>query len=436
MTAASQPVVVLGGGIAGLAAGAALAPDCGAELLVLERQPWLGGLAASFERGGVQYPVTYHHIMESDRLFRDALDQLDLPYRMGRVRVGVLQDGAFHPMEGARDLLTWRELPLGVRLRMAITGLRALAVRDPASLNGVTCRSWFSRTLGRQGYDLTFAPLLRSKFLDQGEEISAEWLVRRLKTRESRGQFGYPDGGMAAMVRAYGDRIEAAGAQIITGAQVRAVQLDQGRVVQVRYDLPGGEQRAVVPRAVLSTLPAPALDAVLCSPPAELSRRLGACRYMACVTGVFRFDRRLGQQYCTSLGSHGELAPAIFDQAALLPAGRRRGSVLYLAAYMPPDDPRWGRDDDWLLDRFLADAELVYPGCSAALSWSRLGRLKHAKPVYRAGYRDDRLWTRTSLENLFLAGTLLFPPLRNIGYSVHQATLAADAARRYLRGAR
>ncbi len=54
-------VIVIGSGIGGLSAAAALARE-GKRVLVLERHTQLGGLTQSFERNGYRFNVGVHYI--------------------------------------------------------------------------------------------------------------------------------------------------------------------------------------------------------------------------------------------------------------------------------------------------------------------------------------------------------------------------------------
>lgn len=431
-----KPVVVVGGGISGLAAANALGAITDCPIVVLEQRPSLGGLAGSFSVDKARYPLTYHHISASDRLLCGFLDELGIPFRLRKLGVGTMLRGRFHPLHGPRDILAWSDLPLSLRLRMLAAGARSLLVRDPARLNELTCRAWFGPILGDRGFDRLFAPLLWAKFGRESESISAEWLVRRLKFRESSGLFGYPQGGFDAITSALQERILAAGNRIHLGAVAERIQLSRGdepRVAAVHYrDQQSGGELSIEPSAVLSTLPAPALLQVSDPLPPPLAQALGSCEYSACITGILGFNQQLGDQYCTTLPGPTPLTPAVFDHSRLAADQPKQGSVLYLSAYLRPEAPPWQRDDAWFVERFLAAAAQVYPQCPPRLRWTRVTRLSHAKLVYYAGYRSTRPRIHTPLPNLFLAGSSLYPPLRNIGYAVDLARQAARATGDFL----
>ncbi|MEO6057798.1 MAG: FAD-dependent oxidoreductase, partial [Gemmatimonadales bacterium] len=86
---ATPSVVVLGGGLSGVAAAYTLARAGIRDITVIERGPTLGGLAGSFEREGHFYPLGYHHILHRDRTLLFFLDLIGaLPdVRWRRVRM-------------------------------------------------------------------------------------------------------------------------------------------------------------------------------------------------------------------------------------------------------------------------------------------------------------------------------------------------------------
>src|SRR5829696_10522504 len=69
-------VVVLGGGLSGVATAYTLARAGLHEVTILEGGETLGGLAGSFEREGHFYPLGYHHILHRDRTLLFFLQQI------------------------------------------------------------------------------------------------------------------------------------------------------------------------------------------------------------------------------------------------------------------------------------------------------------------------------------------------------------------------
>ncbi|CAL9367754.1 Hydroxysqualene dehydroxylase [Streptomyces sp. enrichment culture] len=142
--------VVVGGGLAGVTAALALA-DAGVRVTLLEGRPRLGGLAFSFQRGGLTVDNGQHVYLRCCTAYRWFLDRiegtalaplqerLDVPVvdvarpegrRLGRIR----RDALPVPLHLARSLATYPHLPLADRagaVRAALA-LGRLDLADPA----------------------------------------------------------------------------------------------------------------------------------------------------------------------------------------------------------------------------------------------------------------------------------------------------------------
>jgi hydroxysqualene dehydroxylase len=148
-------VVVVGGGLAGMAA-AIRAADDGAAVTLLERAPRLGGATWSFTRGGLTYDNGQHVFMRcctEYRAFLDRIgsadkvtlqDRMDVPVRRpGGPTSGLRRVRLPAPLHLAPALATYRHLSLAERIRAVRTAL-ALRRLDPGdrSLDEQTFGQW------------------------------------------------------------------------------------------------------------------------------------------------------------------------------------------------------------------------------------------------------------------------------------------------------
>ncbi|MGH9101415.1 MAG: FAD-dependent oxidoreductase, partial [Acidimicrobiales bacterium] len=132
----SRPaVVVVGGGLAGLAAGLACV-DGGAQVTLVERQPRLGGATWSFTRDGRSFDNGQHVFLRCCEAYRGFLERLgvaDLTHLQSRLDVPVLRPGLPParlwraplpvPAHLAGALATYGPIPLRERLGVARTAL-------------------------------------------------------------------------------------------------------------------------------------------------------------------------------------------------------------------------------------------------------------------------------------------------------------------------
>src|SRR5215470_19114921 len=115
---ARPSVVVLGGGLSGVAAAYTLARAGVQDVTLIERGDRLGGLAGSFERDGHFYPLGYHHILHRDRTLLFFLDRIGaLPdVRWRKIRMLFRVNDRLYDLGTPRDFLQF-PMTAGDKLR-------------------------------------------------------------------------------------------------------------------------------------------------------------------------------------------------------------------------------------------------------------------------------------------------------------------------------
>jgi len=260
-------IVVLGGGIAGLGAAAALA-EAGSDCVVLEREPEPGGHCRSLTAGGYTFDRSGHFLHSSD------------PETSSRI--GTL--AGFPWLEVERDARVWLRGVLTpypfqanlhghapALLRRCLSDFAAERIRE--TVRGMqpsgNFASWLRSRFGREMCRSFFYPYNRKMWQVPLSRLGIEWTDwsvpvprfedllagARGEVREGMGYnavFRYPSrGGIGALPAALARR---AGGAVRTTAEVTEVDLRR-KVIRTA----GGER---VPfRAVVSTIPLPDLAA-------------------------------------------------------------------------------------------------------------------------------------------------------------------------------
>ena len=156
--------IVVGGGLAGLAAAVELV-DAGARVTLLEARPRLGGATWSMRREGMQIDNGQHVFLRCCHAYRGFLRRLGVEDRVvlqRRLAVPVLAPGGRrawlrrHPLPApahlAPSLLRYAHLSWWDRLRAAraVRRLGALDPRDPA-VDGRRLGDWLAEEFGDTG---------------------------------------------------------------------------------------------------------------------------------------------------------------------------------------------------------------------------------------------------------------------------------------------
>lgn len=432
--AAARRVVVIGGGPAGLKAAHA-ARKAGAEVTLLESAPVLGGLASSFDVQGVRIERYYHFICKGDDHLQETLAELGLAHKLRwrDSRMAYFVDGALYPFLTPLELLRFAPLTLADRVRAGLALKRAQRMReeDLAPLRAV---DWLKRLFGERAYRVIWEPLMRFKFAEHAPEVSAAWIwarmVRLSRSRTSpwREELGYVEGGSQVVLEALARDLQARGGRIVTGADVEAIVLENGRAAGVRVN---GE--SIPADAVVSTVTtsrflklAPGLD----GPYADGLRRIPTI-------GIFclflRLTERVTPFFWVNTNDRRVPFAGMIEYTNLNPLPELGGDrILYVPQYLSADDPRYAQGDEEVLRSYTDALALINPAFDRRwVKFSAVFRDRFAQPICLTDYRTATPSIQTPVANLFLTdSSQLHPHDRTISGSFGLGLEAARLATR------
>jgi protoporphyrinogen oxidase len=426
-------VVVLGGGLSGVAAAYTLARAGITDITVVERGDRLGGLAGSFEQEGHFYPLGYHHILHRDRVLLYFLDLIGaLPdVRWRRVRM------LFHLGGHAYDLGSpagFLRFPMSLRDKAGFARLmlKAFNKRDWSDWQDQSAAELVDRYAGRGAREALFERLTRLKFELPCEEVSGAWLGARLYFREGSAPFGCIPGanwtkvlcdGVARLLAEEGVkvRLNTAVTRLATaGGQVREAELGTGERL-------GGD-------LFVSTVPTEIYLRLL---PGDRTPEIERIRYSALISLVCATHQAVDPTaYWINLASLDRTACGIFLLSSLNPSIGRPGDscVNFVTHLRGRDRPLFHATDEELVSRYRDDFQAVF-GYPLEPFWTNVARVPMYSPVFVRGFRNPPVRS-VSWENVYFAGNYrTFPSIVSTGTALGSgletgAALLADLGRR------
>lgn len=418
-TELTTDVIVIGGGLAGLTAAAYLA-RAGIEVTVIERAEAPGGRAASQNHAGYWFNRGAHALYSggaASEIFRE----LGITYRHGQPgAISVLRGGQFGALPATPlALLRSRMLDAGDKLEL-VRMFAALPRLNSRELARRSVQSWLEDTLRRprtrQLVAATARTLLFSAALDLA---SAEVLVDKLQ-RSLKHPVHYIDGGWQTLVGALQQAAERAGARVVTGASVVALEARGGQVYGARLH----DGRAISAAAVLvATTPQQALQLIDQQISPELRERVQALvpAQLACLDVALRELPARHHAIVQDLDRPRFLSTQSI-YARIAPEGAALVSTFKVLDHRAPSDPR---ADERELEELL---DTAVPGWRDAVA--RRVYLPHmeasgALPLASQGGFAGRPGPQVpGVENLYLAGDWVGPA----GYLTDAAMASARAA--------
>ena len=392
---------VVGGGLAGLAAAYRLR-EAGHEVTVFESDARVGGLAATYETRGDRIERFYHHLSKSEETIVELADELGLgdcvEWRIGENAYYV--DGVAHPLDTPWEIAAYPYLSVYDTFRLAMLTLgvdvrggvpRRDTYEDLEDFEDVPVETFLIEHTTRGVYEHFFEPLLDAKFGSRKAEVSAAWLLGRIKFRGERDLLrgevlGYLDGGFGVLVDAL---LAAVGRENVrTEARVTDLEFDRAAderrtgVAALTVERPdGGARTHDVDGVVVATMPdvLESLTGYTCD-----------IDFQGSVCAVVSMDEPLLDTYWLNIADDAPFG-ALIEHTNFVPPERYGGEhLLYVASYVQdPSEELWQLDDDAVEALWLDGIEDLFPQFSRhAVNRVRVGRNPKTAPVYERGYLE------------------------------------------------
>ncbi|MBX3411749.1 MAG: protoporphyrinogen oxidase [Pirellulales bacterium] len=444
-----RKVVVLGGGITGLAAAHRvheLAPHV--EVVLVEAAARVGGvLETKYEHG-------YLLEASADNFITNVPWAIDLCRRVGlgdellqtndaQRRAFVVHRGRLQPVpEGFALLAPARLGPMFTTPILSPAGKLRLAMERFVSprrdLADESLASFARRRLGREVFERLVQPLVGGIYTADPERLSVQAALPRfvemehkygslirgtLAERRARGAagehesgaryglFAAPRGGMESLVQAIVARLPAASVRLRTRVESIARQADGAWRVDV-LDLATSQPAPIIADAVVVALPAPAASRLLAAVDAPLSADLRTIEYAGCAIVLAGYRR---EQFDQPPSGFGFVVPEIERRQIIacsyssqkFPGRAPEGEILLRVFLGGACHPEIEQLDDAELQRIATRELRELLGLRGAPAFSLVRRWSGAMPQYHLGHveRVARILERASTHpGLALAG--------------------------------
>lgn len=420
--AVGAPVVVIGGGISGLAATYRLA-RAGVPVTLLEGSAQLGGLGTFFPYEGRWVERFYHCVMPTDEHLLPLLGELGLrdAVQWRPTSMGMVVDGVRYPFNSAVDLLRFTPLTPVQRVRFGVVSVLLRHLGRGRDLDHLRTEDWLRGLYGDVIWQRVFEPMFGSKFGPAFGDVPALYLWQRLGRERNVATRGYPASGYKSIIEALRAAIEAAGGTVRTSVPVRQVR-------DTRVTLADGE--TLEADRVLSTVPLPQLRAMA---DAELAARLPdvQLRYQGVVNALFFLRRPLDGHYWAPVLHSGTDFDGVIEMSTLTGTEQHAGRYLvYAMHYTDRSSALFAEDDGAIAARWTEQLLGLYPDLPLTrddIEEVRVFKAPFVEPVYPLGYASHVPSMEVTGTRLLLATTAqIYPDVTSWNSSVGLANRVVD----------
>ncbi|MDY0092956.1 MAG: NAD(P)/FAD-dependent oxidoreductase [Candidatus Vecturithrix sp.] len=428
---------IIGAGISGLATAYYLARHLTrtgrhGEIHVWEKDEHPGGLAGTFTTQDFTVEKFYHHIFRRDRALQDLLSDLGLA---GELVWRPAATGAYYVQQPYKlasplDILRFKPLPFVDRFRLGWLALHARTIRNWQALDDLSAKEYIHNIAGEKVYQVVWQPLFHGKFGDYAETVSAAWLwsklVDRGGSRNARGQevLGYVRGGLGRLFQTLVAWLRNAGHHVHLGQGVYRLEGSQEHLTSIVTC--AGTFNADV---IVGCAQSPDLIDLLPQEAALYRQKLQKITFLANVCLVLTLNHSLSDFYWTNVTQADAPFVGVIEQTNwAAPEEFNRKHVVYLSAYVSPQDQRLEMDAHQLLTYYLPSIQQLFPQFTREyVEQCAVWQAAYAQPIVHVGYRHSIPESVSPFDNFFVCTMAqIYPHDRQLSNGVALARQTAE----------
>jgi len=433
-------VVIIGGGVAGLAAGYELIKS-NHEVVIFEAGPILGGQVRTFEIGGQQIESFYHHLFKSDVTIIDLINEVglgdDLVWHDSSTAINT--NSKIYSFSSPFDLLQFDQVSFITRLRLGFAALWLRKNSNWRKYEGVKARDWIISKIGHDGYEKVWGPLLSAKFGEYASDVSMAWfwgkIYLRFASRDSgifgREQLGYLRGSFGRLVNTLANKIVSSGGEIRTLTPVNDILINNGKVHGVNI-LEKNKLINVSADVVIATIPSgifAELTPEISSLDQDYFEKLTRIRYQWASVLILVLDRPLSEYYWLTMTDKDCPFVVTVEHTNFVPIDDYDGKhIVYFSNYTNPQDPILDLSSEKLLETYIPYIKRI--NAEFDRSWVQEKWLfvdRAGQPIVHSLYHKDIVSHQSPVKGLYLANTTqIYPEDRGQNYSIRMGQRVAE----------
>jgi len=344
-----KTVDIIGGGLSGLVVGYELSKK-GIKVNVLEKSGKPGGQIEATKIKDYFIENYYHHFFQGDWDFIRLVEEMGLKDNMvwRYAPSGFYTNGRLYKFSTPQDLLRYSPLNLKNKLKLIRMLLKIRSEKDILKHDNITAKEWILKSGNKELLDKFFRPLLRSKWGDNWDRVSAAWLFARIGLRSKRNLFGEKLGYIRH------------GWQQLTNKLVKNIIKNGGKIeVNWRKQPKGG--------VIVDT------------------RDKEGFKFSGAMCVVLGLKRKLSDFYWINIIDNSSFG-AIIEHTNFMPFEDYGEHIVYLASYPTSTSLVWEMQPQQVFDKYFKDLRIVFPHIRRSdVNWYRVFKEKESSFIPLVG---------------------------------------------------
>ncbi len=395
-------IVVIGAGIAGLAASHKLAKD-GYNVTLLEGNSQLGGLGTFFKYNDRWIDKFYHCQMPSDDPLLKLIDDVGLTNQLywKPTRMGFIVDGKRYSFNTAIDLLKFKPITFFERLRFGVISLLLRYLGKGKDLDNLPIEKWFKDLYGANIWNKILKQLFLSKFGDHSGNLPALYIWQRLGREKNVATRGYLNGGLKTLIDSIEKKIKEYGGEIKVNSPVKKLIKTETGVEVVL------ENETIDADWVISTIPIPQFVNTIKETNIYKSFNDPKLTYQGVVNALFFLNRPLDNFYWIPVVNSNTEFDGIVEMTELVKKEQYGNkNMVYVMKYCHRDSDLFLENEKTIAERWKKQLISLYPDINFTeddISDIKIFKAPFVEPIYPLGYSKIKPQMKVPDTNIILA---------------------------------
>jgi protoporphyrinogen oxidase len=406
-------IIVIGAGFTGLSAAYRLL-QAGHEVVVIEKQSNLGGLAVGYTHKGWKWHLdkAYHHLFTNDYAGINLAKEIGQKLITITPKTCVQAHGEIIPFDSPLSLLTFPYLNIVDKVRTGAVMAYLKLTNDYSWMEKQPAVPWIIKYMGINSYKAIWEPLFRGKFHNQASTVMLPWFWARIKKRTQ--SLVYPHGGFTAYLTLLAKKIVTLGGEVKLATPVTGIKKTRkGYVVITERDKYEAEH-------IIYTGPTIGFAYLFGK---QLSPKRKAHTYLTAQILILRLKKQfLNKTYWLNVTDPGFPFLVLVDHTNFVSRKNYNGEhIVYIGNYLPSDHPYLSLDKHGLFKLFRPYLDKIRSGFKKDLIGYDMFTLPYAQAVVNRDYISNMKLTGTGLSNVHIANIdSVYPWDRGTNYAVEK----------------
>lgn len=410
-------IAIIGGGYTGLSAAYYLSQK-GKDVTIFEKDKSLGGLAATFKGKNWDWPLEkyYHHVFASDAEILKLAEEVRCPFIFTKPKTSIYYAGKISHFDSPWDLLTFTHISIIARLRTGCTLLLLKLINNWKPLEKITAEMFIRKYSGDESWKTIWKLLFTAKFDREFGKIPASWFWARIKKRGR--SFRYPYGSFAKLTATLVKKAKKRKAKFLLNKEVKLIKTHKNKLaIKTKNKYYYGFDK------IICTLPTGLFVKIAPELPLAYAKKMIDFKGRGTLNLVLSLKRKFLSDGTYWLNINEKKFPfiGVIEQTNYMPISKYNNNyIIYLARYLPVDNPLFKADKKILMRKFLPYLKKINPEFNQNwINKAWLFKYGFAQPIVGLNYSKIIPSIETPIKNIYLANMQqVYPWDRQVNYAV------------------